>query len=539
MTTASNVRVIEPTIKSENGKKQHQRLRVAAYCRVSTELEEQQNSYQVQITYYTEMIQKNSEWIMAGVFADEGISGTSMKKRTEFNRMIRKCKRKEIDLILCKSTSRFARNTVDCLETIRMLKELGIGVIFEKENINTLTMNSEFMLTLYGSFAQAESESISKNVTLGVKMAFQQGKVRYQYKYWLGYRKGEDGQPEIVPEDADTVREIFRLFLDGYSIRDITRRMNQQERRNALGTTDWNTNAIRRILTNEKYTGDALLQKTYTTDCITHRSVKNNGERTMYLVTDCHPAVIDRDTYHLAQQEIARRTSKRKVSTKAVTEQGKYSSKFALTELMICGECGTPYRRCTWNVHGKKRIVWRCLNRLEHGSQYCHNSPTIHEEPLHRAIIREINEFYECGEDVAELLKANAEAVLAGLGQAEITSIENRLDEIDKARQKMVESIVSGACEEEALYAEFEKLHAEEEELTAKLQSLKEQCRISEEEQRQLEATIEDVENAEFELDCFDNVLVRKLIECIRVMSKEKIQIIFKGGYEVDAVIEK
>lgn len=539
MSTAPNVRMIEPTIKGENGKKYRQKLRVAAYCRVSTELEEQQNSYQVQIAYYTDLIQKNPEWVMAGVFADEGLSGTSMKKRTEFNHMIRLCQQKKIDMILCKSTSRFARNTVDCLETIRMLKSLGIGVIFEKENINTLTMNSEFMLTLYGSFAQAESESISKNVSLGVKMAFQQGKVRHQYKYWLGYRKGEDGQPEIIPEDAETVREIFRLFLDGYSIGDITRNMIQQERRNALGTTDWNTNAIRRILTNEKYTGDALLQKTYTTDCITHRSVKNNGERTMYLVTDCHPAVIDRDTYHLAQQELARRTSKRKVSTKSVTEQGKYSSKFALTELMICGECGTPYRRCTWNVHGKKRIVWRCLNRLEHGSKYCHSSPTIHEEPLHRTIIREINAFYACGEDVAELLKENAEAVLAGLGQAEITSVESRLAQIDKARQNMIDSIVSGVCEEEAMYAEFEKLHVEEEELTTKLQELKAQCQISAEEQRQLETTLEDVENARFELDCFDNVLVRKLIECVRVLNKEKIEMIFKGGYEVTAEMEK
>jgi len=345
MTTAPNVTVIPARPQTAENRQYHQ-LRVAAYCRVSTEQEEQQNSYQVQIAYYSDLINKNREWTLAGIFADEGISGTQTKKRTEFNRMIRMCKRKKIDLVITKSISRFARNTVDCLEYVRQLKDLGIGVIFEKENINTLTMTSEFMIALYGSFAQAESESISKNVSWGVEKAFREGRVRYQYKYWLGYRRGADGKPEIISEEAETVRMIFRLFLDGLSLQNVASALQSQGRLNRQGEPVWSTVAVKRILENEKYSGDCLLQKTYTADCITHKQVKNNGERAMFLVTDCHDAIIDRDTFNLAQQELVRRKSKRKISDRTITEQGKYSSKFALSELMICGRRTAAGDRC-------------------------------------------------------------------------------------------------------------------------------------------------------------------------------------------------
>ncbi len=337
MPIAPNVTIIpEKAQTAENRDKYHQ-LRVAAYCRVSTEQEEQQNSYQVQIAYYTDLINRKKEWTLAGIFADEGISGTQTKKRSEFNRMIRMCKNKKIDLVITKSISRFARNTVDCLEYVRQLKDLGIGVIFEKENLNTLTMTSEFMIALYGSFAQAESESISKNVSWGKEKAFREGKVQFQYKHLLGYKKGADGKPEIVPEEAETVRLIFKLYLDGYAYQRIAEVLEHQERKTALGKSKWDKKEIARILKNEKYVGDALLQKTFTTDCITHKIVKNNGQRPMYLVTNNHEPIVDRDTFNRVQQELARRSSKRKISDKTTTEQGKYSSKYALTELLICG----------------------------------------------------------------------------------------------------------------------------------------------------------------------------------------------------------
>lgn len=221
MSIAPNVTVIPAKAQTEINRSKYQQLRVAAYCRVSTEQEEQQSSYQVQIAYYTNLINRKKEWTLAGIFADEGISGTQTKNRTGFKRMIRMCKNKKIDLVITKSISRFARNTVDCLEYVRQLKDLGIGVIFEKENINTLTMTSEFMIALYGSFAQAESESISKNVSWGKEKAYREGRVQFQYKHLLGYKRGDNGEPEIVPEEAETVRLIFKLFLDGYSMKEI------------------------------------------------------------------------------------------------------------------------------------------------------------------------------------------------------------------------------------------------------------------------------------------------------------------------------
>ena len=211
--------------------------------------------------------------------------------------MIRMCKNKKIDLVITKSISRFARNTVDCLEYVRQLKNLGIGVIFEKENINTLTMTSEFMIALYGSFAQAESESISKNVSWGKEKAYREGKVQFQYQNLLGYRKGTDGKPEIVPEEAETIKLIYKLFLDGYSMTNIKKALENKGILTAKGKKVWNESLISSILKNEKYVGDALLQKTYTLDCITHKVVRNHGERPMYLVTDHHAPIIDRDTY--------------------------------------------------------------------------------------------------------------------------------------------------------------------------------------------------------------------------------------------------
>ena len=538
MTTASNVRIIPAKSQTEISRSKYQQLRVAAYCRVSTEQEEQQNSYQVQIAYYTDLINRKKEWSLVGIFADEGISGTQTKKRTEFNRMIRMCKNKKIDLVITKSISRFARNTVDCLEYVRQLKNLGIGVIFEKENINTLTMTSEFMIALYGSFAQAESESISKNVSWGKEKAYREGKVQFQYQNLLGYRKGTDGKPEIVPEEAETIKLIYKLFLDGYSMTNIKKTLESKGILTAKGKKVWNESLISSILKNEKYVGDALLQKTYTLDCITHKVVRNHGERPMYLVTDHHAPIIDRDTYNRVQQELARRSSKRKISDKTITEQGKYSSKYALSELLICGHCGTPYRRTTWSARGKKQIVWRCISRLEHGKKYCPDSPTIKEDQLHKAIIQAINNYYSCRNDIARILKANIGTVLECQGQEEIISIENRLKEIDTARNDLISLIASGGCDEDKLDNEFSRLYQEEQQLNEQLETLKSQNKTSSETQAKLNKIMSMIENEKFELETFDNVLIRKLIECIKVLNKAEILVIFKGGYEVKTEIK-
>lgn len=537
METAANVRIIPAKQQTADGQKRYHQLRVAAYCRVSTEMEEQQNSYQVQIEYYTEKINQNKEWTLAGIFADEGISGTSTAKRTEFNRMIRMCKQKKIDLILTKSISRFARNTVDCLEYIRMLKSLGIGVIFEKENFNSLTMTSEFLIALFGSFAQAESESISKNVTLGNQMAFKSGKARIQYRGLLGYRRGADGKPMIEPTEAETVRQIFMLFLEGGTIRSIAEKMIAGNRLTAQGDLKWTATMIRRILHNEKYVGDVLMQKTYTLDCITHKSVKNNGERAMYLIQDNHPAIIDCDTYNRVQQELKRRVSKRKTDDKTKTETGKYSGKYALTEIMICAECGTAFRRVVWRQTGTPKPVWRCLNRLNHGSKYCHDSPTLHEELLHRAVARAINEYYDCSAEIRRILAENVQTVMAGSAAGQMQEIQKRLQEIDTARNDLICMIASGGCDEDSMDETFAQLHAEEQELTQKLETLQAQSWMTPEQEQQMQTVLAEITDTDFRLTEYDDSLTRKLIECIKVKSKTEITVIFKGGYAVDTDI--
>ena len=372
-----------------------QKLRVAAYCRVSTDSEEQLNSYYAQKNYYTQLISENPNWEMAGIFADEGISGVSMKNRTDFNRMIGACKRGRINLILTKSISRFARNTVDCLDTVRKLKAMNIGVVFEKENIDTMKESGEFLITLFSSFAQAESESLSKNVTWGIRKSMEAGNVPMHYNTLIGYRKGPDGKPEIVPEEAEIIKLIYRLYINGYSIDGIIRELQNRGIENPKGSGAWYKTTIVGILTNEKFMGDAVMQKTYTVDCISKKVRKNNGELPIIYVEDHHEPIISKTVFQWVQTERKRRAGKRKVQQKAKTEQGKYSGKYALTERLVCGECGTAYRRCTWNIRGKRKIVWRCISRLEYGKKYCHNSPTIEESRIHDAILRTINGFID------------------------------------------------------------------------------------------------------------------------------------------------
>ena len=535
MTTTEPQVTVIPAKNTETAQKStYKPLRVAAYCRVSTAQEEQQNSYQVQIAYYTDLIHKNENWMLAGIFADEGISGTQAKKRPEFLKMIRQCRKGKIDLILTKSISRFARNTVDCLEYVRQLKELGIGVIFEKEGINTLTITSEFMIALYGSFAQAESESISKNVAWGKEKAYREGKVNFQYAHLLGYRKGSDGNPEIVPEEAETVREIFRLFLDGYSFKSICTALESKGRLTAHGKTTWVQSNVRSILQNEKYVGDALLCKTYTVDCISKRVQKNHGERPMYLISNHHEAIIDRDTFNRVQMELARRKSKRKISDKTKTEQGKYTSKYALSELLVCGKCGTPYRRTTWASRGKKQIVWRCISRLEHGKKYCPESPTLKEENLHRAILKAVNEYFGCSEELAEILKMNIGSVLECQGQQKILKMRERLRELDAQRNDLVMMIASGTCSEDTLDTEFAKIFAEEQELNAQLQAFE----IPTAAQEKTDSAMQDISKEKFQLEVFDDIIIRKVLDCVKVLGKTELLVVFKGNAAVNVAME-
>lgn len=525
--------VVIPAKSCEENKQAAKCLRVAAYCRVSTDDEEQKTSYEAQIGYYTEKINSNPEWQMAGIFADEGISGTQAQKRPEFLKMIRLCRQRKIDIILTKSLSRFARNTVDSLGYIRELRALGIAVISEKENINTLTAESEMLITIMSCFAQAESESISKNVSWGVRQSFKNGNVPMQYARLLGYRKGHDGNAEIIPEEAEVVKEIYRCYLDGMSMNLIADRLNEKGLTTKGGSSPYRKTVVQRILTNEKYTGDALLQKTYVTDCITKKTRKNNGELPMYLVKNHHEPIISRSDFNRVQEEMARRSAKRTIADKLTkTGQGKYSAKYALSELLICGECGEHYRRVTWTAKGFKEIKWRCVSRIQYGKKKCHSSPTVDEQALHRAIVSAINEFCEVKDDVAKALR---ESIIEALDQNQNGSVQAAQRRIDELARNMDDLIMLATVPETAENAmsDIAKFSEEMKMLREFIETEKAKQAATQRGSDELNTILERLGQEDFTLIEYDDVAVRQLIDKITVESKDTITVTFKGSFEV------
>ena len=452
--------------------------------------------------------------------------------------MITACKRGHIDLIITKSLSRFARNTVDCLETVRLLKANGIVVYFEKENINTLTESSEFLITLFSGFAQAESESLSKNVAWGKAKSAEAGKVTFQYKKMLGYRKGADGQPEIVPEEAEVIKRIYHRYLDGCTLGQIKRELDKDNVPTAQGVEFWSPAIIHNILTNEKYIGDALLQKTYVTDCISKKVKKNQGERAMYYVENNHPAIISREMFDQVRNEMTRRSSKRKVLQKSgKTELGKYSGKYALTELLVCGECGSPYKRVTWARNGKKRIVWRCVSRLEFGTQYCHNSPTLDESKLHSAILAAMNEFAAIRQEVCPDVLAMAEEAKQALSQAgaKLLELKKHLEAVSREQSDLLDRLLENMGDAE-LNAKMKALTDEKESLKAQILDAR-QMEVSLEEQatrhQQMWDSIMECSAGYTE---FADEFVRQIIQKITVEDEETIRIHFRDS---EMVIEQ
>lgn len=452
--------------------------------------------------------------------------------------MITACKRGHIDLIITKSLSRFARNTVDCLETVRLLKANGIGVYFEKENINTLTESSEFLITLFSGFAQAESESLSKNVAWGKAKSAEAGKVTFQYKKMLGYRKGADGQPEIVPEEAEVIKRIYHRYLDGCTLGQIKRELDEDNVPTAQGVEFWSPAIIHNILTNEKYIGDALLQKTYVTDCISKKVKKNQGERAMYYVENNHPAIISREMFDQVRNEMTRRSSKRKVLQKSgKTELGKYSGKYALTELLVCGECGSPYKRVTWARNGKKRIVWRCVSRLEFGTQYCHNSPTLDESKLHSAILASMNEFAVIRQEGCPDVLAMAEEAKQALSQAgaKLLELKKHMETVSREQSDLLDRLLENMGDAE-LNAKMKALTDEKESLKAQILDAR-QMEVSLEEQatrhQQMWDSIMECSAGYTE---FADEFVRQIIQKITVEDEETIRIHF---WDSEMVIEQ
>jgi site-specific DNA recombinase len=499
-----------PSTINGRGKKREKKeiLNVAAYCRVSTSQEEQENSYESQVAYYTKLITETPEWNLVAIYADDGISGTDMKKRDNFNLMMERCLRKEkdIDLILTKSISRFARNTVDCLSCIRRLKERNIAIYFEKEHINTLEATGELLITILSSQAQEESRNISENVKWGLKRKYENGEVLI--KRTFGYEKGVDNHLHVIPEEAEIVRIIYKKYLEGQSLNDIADLLTKMRVSTIRGNTRWNGSSIRVILTNVKYIGDAMAQKTFTVDYLLKDRRKNKGELPQYYVQNLHEPIISKELYYLVQQEMKRSASLKKKSMSGGVEEseGRYSGKFALSKILICGECGSEYRRQIRKKNGKAKAVWRCENRLRNGIRYCRHSPTLEEEMLHGILLKAINRM--------------ADQIQIGSREAE-EIFEIQTEEIPNQAQKenlnvtVFESIYSNIADNLEDYEKME-IHIIEEQLGQdKVRNM----------------VIQDVIGKRtYFLNEYNEQLVRKLMRKINVINAFQIEVVFKTG---------
>jgi len=530
------VTVIEPKRSMIVDKEKYQQKRVGAYCRVSTDSSEQLTSYENQKRFYTDLISSKKEWSFAGMYADEGITGTVADKRPEFKKMIKDCLAGKIDYIITKSVSRFARNTVDCLEYVRMLKARGIGVIFEEQNIDTLKNDSELYLVIYAGFAQSESESISKNVTWSYRKNFESGKAIFIYKHMLGYKKGADGNPEIIPEEAAIVERIFNMYLAGRTVKDIADTLRSENIVIPDKKITFSKGMIMSVLKNEKYCGDCILQKTVTVDCISKTRKKNEGEAPMYIVENNHPAIISREIFNRTQEEISKRNARKPLSSKtALTASGKYS-KYALTDVLICEECGSRYKRVTWTIRGKKSIVWRCVNRLDNGKAYCKHSPSLHEESLHSAIVRALNRFNEEDESTyLTLMKATiGEAIGLNGNSDEVDLLERRIEALNKRMLELVNASVTNGDDIESHEDEFKDIAEQTEQLNRRIKAIRE----SESNDKTLEQRMKEIQDTidERKASCntYDDSIVRQMIECIKVGEGGKLKIIFGGGYEIE-----
>ena len=352
---------------------------------MSTDQDEQLSSYENQVRYYREYINQNPLYELVGIYADEGISGTNTKRRTEFNHLISDCRQGKIDRIIVKSISRFSRNTLDCLKYVRELKELGIGVTFEKENIDSLDAKGEVLLTILSSLAQDESRSISENATWGIRKKFERGEVRVNTTKFMGYDKDENGKLIINPEQAETVKFIYQKFLEGFSPESIAKYLNENDIPGWTGKANWYPSAIQKMLQNEKYKGDALLQKTFTVNFLTKKRSANDGQVNQYYVEDSHEAIIDKETWELVQLELARRKAFREEHQLNFYIMQNKDNPF--TSKVFCAECGSAFGRKNWTTSRGKRKVWQCNNRYKvKGLIGCQNNH-IDEGTLEKAVV--------------------------------------------------------------------------------------------------------------------------------------------------------
>ncbi len=498
--------------------------KVGAYARVSTNSDEQYTSYEAQVSYYKKFIQDKPDWEYINVYADEGLSGTNTKRRAGFNKMIADALNGKINLIITKSISRFARNTLDTISFVRKLKDNGVEVFFEKENLWTMDPKSELILTIMASIAQEESRSISQNVTWGKRVAFQQGRVSFAYKSFLGYKK-ENDKIQIDEDQAEIVRMIYRMFLvEGKTATGIASYLKSQNIKTPRGKTNWTKNTVNSILTNEKYKGDALLQKTYTENYLNHKSVKNDGQIPQYYVENNHPAIIERDMWDQTQFELERRE---KIGAQ-------YSSSDVFASKLICEDCGGFYGKKKWHSNSKySRFIYQCNNKFHKHKDKC-QTPNLSEEDIKLKFLKAYNLIMEDKErilqdskDVIDLLTdtSNLDNEIAHL-DGELIVVPELVNKLVKENSKTSESL-------EDYNKKYEELSNRYEILKSKRAKLLEQRNIQQGQALKLSSFIANLHQSEDKLDEWNERIWMLLIDSAIIHRDEKITFKFKDGLEV------
>ncbi len=455
---------------------------------------------------------------MAGIYADDGISGTNTKKREEFNRLIADCMDGKIHRVITKSISRFARNTLDCLKYIRQLKDINVPVFFEKEKIDSMDSKGEVLLTIMASLAQQESQSLSQNVKLGIQFRYQQGQVQVNHNRFLGYTKDENKKLVIDPVEAEVVKRIYYEYLQGDSLIQIARKLEKDGVLTAAGKSKWRPETLKKILQNEKYIGDALLQKTYTVDFLTKKRVKNTGIVPQYYVENNHEAIIPRDLYMQVQEEMIRRANLRSGET---SKKRVYSSKYALSSIVFCSKRGDIYRRIQWNNRGKHSTVWRCCNRVEHGPDKC-DARTILESDLQDTVVKSINKTLGGGGAFLPTLKANIEMVISEDTNSAISEITTKLEGL----QRELLHRVNAKADYEDIADEIDTLREEKQKV------LLQQAEREGVKQR-IEEMMAFLDKQPSELENYDENLTRRLIQKVTVYA-DKYMMEFKSGVTVE-----
>ncbi|SET03089.1 recombinase family protein [Anaerobranca gottschalkii] len=518
--SAKAVKIIPATItKIQRELPQKEKKRVVAYARVSTDSEEQLSSYEAQVEYYTKHIQSNPNWEFAGIYTDEGISATNTKKRDGFNKMIEDALDGKIDMIITKSVSRFARNTVDTLTTVRKLKEKGVEVYFEKENIYTLDTKGELLITIMSSLAQEESRSISENVTWGTRKQFADGKVRVPYRRFLGYEKGEDGRPKIVEEEAKIVRLIYKLFLEGRTIRGIVKYLEKANIPSPGGKKKWQDTTVKSILKNEKYKGDALLQKTFTVDFLTKKKKVNEGEVPMYYVENSHPPIIEPRIFDLAQQEFKKREGLKRYKAASI-----FSGK------IICGQCKAFFGPKVWHSNNKyRRIIWQCNHKYENNCTTTH----LYEEEIKEIFIEVFNNLIEKKEEVVKdyqrIIETLTDTDKLGL---EKKRLEEELERLTEKIRDMVETNAKKALDQRKYQQKYTQLVEEYKKVKGKLEEIEEKIFENKIKVDRLKEFIGILKDREKLLTSFDEELWLSTVDLIEV--SDGVRVIFKNGVVVE-----